>query len=72
MSDLYLQDPPDEFHYLLKCPHFKETRQNYLKPYFIKRPNVLKFKELMQTNQMKTLNNLSKFIKILLQTIKRQ
>ena len=67
-----LQDPPDEFHYLLKCPHFKETRQKYLKPYFITRPNVLKFRELMQTKQMKTLNNLSKFIKILLQTIKRQ
>ena len=39
-------DIGDEFHYLFVCSHFNSDRKQFLKPYFYKRPNMIKFKEL--------------------------
>ena len=42
-------DTGDEFHYLFVCNHFKSERKNFLMPYFYKRPNIIKIKELLST-----------------------
>ena len=39
-------DIGDEFHYLFVCDHFISDRKKYLRSYFYKSPNIIKFKEL--------------------------
>lgn len=62
-----LNDIGDEFHYVLKCPYFHTERQIYLKLYYIQRPNMLKFGELLKTKSESVLTKLSKFTQIILQ-----
>ena len=47
----------DEFHYLLICPYFANDRKLFLKPYFYLRPNIPKFKALLQTTNKTILFN---------------
>ncbi len=35
----------DEFHYLLECPSLEIDRKRLIKPYYFRRPNIIKFKE---------------------------
>lgn len=65
-----LNDIGDEYHYLFKCPHFKLERLKYLKPYYYRRPNMLKFGELLRSNKVSVLIRLSKFIEIILRLFK--
>lgn len=58
----------DEFHYLLVCPFFNVERKMLLKRYFYLRPNILKYKTLLQSTNKKTLLNLSKFVELILKT----
>ena len=58
-------DIADEVHYLLICPFFAEHRSNYIDRYFYRRPNILKFKELLCINSVVKLKKLCKFIDIL-------
>ena len=59
-------DIGDEFHYLFVCSHFNSDRKQFLKPYFYKRPNMIKFKELLTTKNVKLLIKLSDFVKIIM------
>ena len=61
----------DEFHYLLKCPHFSEDRQTFIKKYYHQRPSMLKFKQLMTTESLPILRKISKFTRIILSSVKR-
>ena len=63
-------DLGDEFHYLLKCPFFNSKRKQYIPRYYYTNPNVLKYKELLNEVSIKTLENLSIFIKLLLKQFK--
>lgn len=56
-------DIGDEFHYLFTCPFFAGERAALIKPYFYNRPNILKFKELLQSRNKKLLIHLSQFVK---------
>ena len=56
-------DIGDEFHFLLICPTFATERKSLLKPYYFRRPNIIKYKELLNTRNKKVLLNLSKFVK---------
>lgn len=58
-----LKDIGDEFHYLLICPFLAESRKKYIKKYYYKRTNTLKFKELLNTNSESQLRKLSQFVK---------
>ena len=63
------QDIGDEFHYLFICNYFQAERKQFLKSYFYdfyKRPNVIKFKELLSTDNVKDLIQLSKFVDIIM------
>lgn len=54
----------DEFHYLLVCPFFNDSRKLYLEKYYLARVNTLKFRKLMSKLNTKTeLKRLCKFLK---------
>ena len=61
-------DIGDEFHYLLVCPYFATERTRLLKPYFFRRPNILKFKSLLVCTNKIILTNVSKFVRLILNT----
>jgi hypothetical protein len=60
----------DEFHYLFTCSFFKEERNLYVKKYYYKHPNVLKFKDLLCTVNARQTANIVKFIKIVNSVLK--
>ena len=64
-------DTADEFHYLFLCNHFEESRKLYLNPYYYKRPNVLKYKELFSSKSPAKLSKLSKLVSIIMKEFKR-
>ena len=45
-----LNDIEDEFHFVLVCPDYINLRNAYIPKYYSNRPSVLKFIELVQTN----------------------
>lgn len=61
-------DIGDEFHYLLICPTFINERKKLLEPVYYQRPNILKYQSLLNSRNKKTLSNLSKFVKVIMNT----
>lgn len=61
-----LNDIGDEFHYLLVCPFFNNERKLYVSQYYYRSPNIIKFKELLQTQSEMKLKRLSKFMKVIM------
>ena len=61
-------DIGDEFHYLFKCSHFTNERTLYLKPYFYRRPNIFKLRELYSSSNREKLINLAKFVGLIMKT----
>lgn len=57
-----LNDLEDEYHFTLICPIYKDLRIAYIQKYFYKRPNVMKFLELLNSTRPKILNNFAVFI----------
>ena len=41
-----LNDIADEWHFVLVCPKYLILRQNYIKPYYSKKPGVYKLRQL--------------------------
>ena len=64
-----LHEVGDEFHYALVCPSFDKERKKFIDPQYFHRPNILKFKSLMNIETIPKLIKLSAFIKILVQTV---
>jgi len=56
----------NEYHFLLICPKYMELRKKYLKKFYYTWPTVHKFKCLLSQTAPKHLNNLGKYIYILL------
>ena len=59
-------DIGDEFQYLFVCKYFKSERKQFLTPYFYKKPNSIKFKELLSTENVKLLVKLSSFAEMIM------
>ena len=59
-------DIGDEFHYLLCCEFFEPERKRLLKPNFYTRPNMLKFKDLLCSDNIAILKKLSEFVKLIM------
>ena len=57
-------DVGDEYHMMLVCPYFKEDRVKYVRPYYYRNPNTLKFQQLM-TSKQKKLPRLCYYIQII-------
>ena len=66
-----LTDIRDEMHMLLICPHFEKIGKFFIKTYYFKHPSMYKFIELMRNESLKTLINISKLIKIIMQENKQ-
>jgi hypothetical protein len=64
-------DIGDEFHYLLTCPFFNNLRKQFIKRYYYVNPNILKFIDLMTLKPSKQLTQLCKFIRTLINVVKR-
>ena len=64
-------DLGDEYHYILVCKEFSTEREQYLKPYYFRGPNIIKFKQLLTStlNKGRQYNNLCKFVKIILTAV---
>ena len=60
----------DEYHYILECHHFNDSRIKYIKPYYYNNHNTLKFDQLFNTENKIELIKLSKFIEIITKTVK--
>lgn len=56
----------DELHYVLECENLKSLRKEYIKAYYWRNPNTLKFNSLMNSRNKKTVMNLIQFISIIL------
>ena len=52
----------DEFHFILECSLYKELRKTYIKRYFWIRPNIIKFTELMTSENHQIIKNLATFV----------
>ena len=52
----------DEFHFLLECKLYITLRKRILPKYYWNRPNMLKFSELISTDNVKLLNLLAKYV----------
>lgn len=52
----------DEFHYLFECDYFKAERKRYLNSYYYRRPNIIKFSQLLNSEDCKVLSKLSTFV----------
>ena len=61
-------DIGDEFHYIFCCPFFAEARKLYVKPYYWRHSNTITFEQLLTTKSKKALNNLCKFITIIMES----
>ena len=64
-ATFFQQTIGDEYHMVLECPHFITERRKYVKRYFYKHPNTLKFESLMNCTNKNVLANLCNFIKII-------
>jgi len=62
-------DLGDEFHYLLVCTHFHTDRQKLIKPYYWRRPNSIKFQQLLANGRKSVLLKVAGFIKIILRNM---
>ena len=56
-------DLEDEFHFILKCPFFKDLRAKYLKKFYYEKPSVFKLLKLLGVCNVKELCNLGKYLK---------
>ncbi len=51
----------DEYHYIMICTFFTQTRKKCVKPYYYTHPNVWKFEQLFTSSNRKVQDNLAKF-----------
>ena len=56
------EDVEDEFHFMLKCPSYKDLRLKFLKPYYFTRPSVFKLVQLLSSSNTKELCNIGKYL----------
>ena len=59
------RDIGDEFHYIFQCPYFAYERTTFIKPYFLTRPSIHKFGQLVRTSNKVILKKLCKFLQLI-------
>ena len=52
----------NEYHFLLVCPHYRDLRIKYFKPYYCHWPTLCKFESLLSSTSRNTIFRLAKFI----------
>ena len=62
---MYLkQSVEDEYHFILECDKYVDSRKKYIKSYYWQRPSCFKLVQLLslQNHNEKKLNNLGKYL----------
>jgi len=62
-------DIGDAYHYILVCNHFQHIRRELLPRYYIRHPSMVKYIELLNCNNTKTLINIAELAKVLMREI---
>jgi hypothetical protein len=57
-----LNEVGDEFHYIFNCKFLCEERKKFIKPYYYRNPNILKFSQLLNIENKQELIRLGKFM----------
>ena len=70
ICNLCQTDVGDEFHYILTCKFFTDKRKQYIKPYYYRNTNTIKFNQLMNSSNKTVLKNLCAFTAIIMKTFK--
>lgn len=52
----------DEFHFVLECNIFKDIRMKFIPKYYRQRPSMMKFVELMKTENKRLLHNIALYL----------
>jgi hypothetical protein len=65
-----LNEIADEFHYLLKCPFFILKRKKFIKDFYYKRPNILKFSQLLSSESVYELKRLTYMVQCIINHFK--
>lgn len=52
----------DEYHFILCCPFYIDIRLKFIKPYYYRRPSMLKLVQLLSSTSVKRLTNLAKYL----------
>ena len=65
-------DIGDEYHYIMQFSFFSEQRRRFIKPYYTRKINTIKFNELMNHNSKSVIRNLSFFIEIIIKHFREQ
>lgn len=56
-------DIEDEYHFICICSCFSDIRKKYINKYYYQRPSMLKYLDLLKSNNKTTLIKLSRYIK---------
>ena len=56
----------NEYHSIMICPYFRQSRELDLKHYFYATPNMLKFSQLFSSENKRTLSRLEKYITVIM------
>ena len=70
-TQCHLNEVVDEFQYLFVCPQYQNIRKQLLSKYYINRPNMIKFGQLLSSNSENILKNLSKLISLIIKSFLR-
>ena len=57
-----INDIEDEYHFIIICPLYNDLRKQYIPNYFIQRPSMFKFIQLLSSTSVKKLKNLAIFV----------
>ena len=66
---IYCNELGDEFHYLTSYKHFEDERKQCLKSFYYKRPNIIKFEQLLNLQDDKQLKKLCRFINVIVKQV---
>ena len=55
-------DIEDDYHFVIVCHVYKDLRKKYIKQYYMNRPSVFKYTQLMQSSNKTLIINLAKYV----------
>ena len=59
---IFCNNIEDEYHFILECHKYDLLRQQYIPTYYCRRPNMVKFVELLTTENILVIKKLGIFI----------
>ena len=70
ICNLCRADVGDEYHYILTCNFFNDKRKQFIKPYYYRNSNTIKFNQLLNSSNKAEIKNICAFIAVIMKTFK--